>query len=214
MKKLFLFIALLLPIGAYAQTITDDDLGYKPFIDLVADGNIVEATKVIIDTYPTQNDGSVTYTYIVEGVKKDKEQSYQAIKSWFIANFRDANEVIQHDDKEAGTIIGVGINRIDEAGGGFTDARKMIRCDIKYGRVRIMITIQEYHTYIPRSQYVREQDIRRSCADMNDWYTKGQMRRKWASKIIYNTHTSCMMSIVNIKNALLNNPTEAPSDDW
>jgi hypothetical protein len=57
---------------------------------------------------PTK-DGRVFYEEVDSSVIASKSQLYDRAKVWFTNSFKDSKEVIQLDDKEAGTIIGKGI---------------------------------------------------------------------------------------------------------
>lgn len=54
-----------------------------------------------------EKDGRVLYEEVVE-INKSQQQLYQNAKYFMVTTFRDANKVIQNDDKEIGQIIGKG----------------------------------------------------------------------------------------------------------
>lgn len=56
---------------------------------------------------PLEN-GNVIYTEVVEVQNVDKKELYSRAKKWIVLKYKSANDVIQLDDKEDGTIIGKG----------------------------------------------------------------------------------------------------------
>lgn len=133
MKKfiLFLFFMPLVMVGN-AQVLTESDLA-KIDIKAYDNGkNYSKAASVIAKDYPPDKDGNLTRIFIVENINKTKEQIYIATNNWFISTFNDANSVIQLNDKEAGTIIGVGLVPKVESSwtGSYTDSRILVRVDI------------------------------------------------------------------------------------
>lgn len=112
MKKFILFLFFMpFAIVGKAQTLTESDLAkidIKAYDSGFNGRNYNKAASVIAKDYPPDKDGNLTRIFIVENINKTKEQIYIATNNWFISSFNDANSVIQLNDKEAGTIIGVG----------------------------------------------------------------------------------------------------------
>lgn len=85
---------------------------------------------------------------VVDNLKGGKDEIYIKVKDFFIRYYKDANSVIQTDDKEAGTIIAKGLfSRFWETENiGFTwglytlawSSYHVLRVDIKNDRIRII----------------------------------------------------------------------------
>lgn len=63
--------------------------------------------KMLLDVLPLKN-GIVFYSDVIEVDSIDKDELYKRAKRWFVESYKDANKVIQLDDKDSGEIIGKG----------------------------------------------------------------------------------------------------------
>lgn len=92
---------------------------------------------------------AITYTQVIPAEGKTKEQLYVLLNYWFTATFKDANSVINLNDKELGSIIAQGfVKGIAEHTGGANayqvNLQPVIKCDIKDNKVRVTYTIPFY----------------------------------------------------------------------
>ena len=60
-------------------------------------------------TFPTNYDGIIEYSGVVQAPELTKDQLYDKCLIWFAEQFKSANDVLQYKDKESGTIIGKGV---------------------------------------------------------------------------------------------------------
>ena len=70
------------------------------------------AQNKLLDILPTEN-GTVTYSGVVNCDSMTKEALYLKAKRWFIKTYNSGKDVIQLDDKENGEITGKGNFQID-----------------------------------------------------------------------------------------------------
>lgn len=71
-----------------------------------------QGQEKLLDILPLDN-GSVTYTGVVQVDSIDKNTLYTRAKKWFVDNYKSAKDVIQLDDKETGEITGKGNFKIN-----------------------------------------------------------------------------------------------------
>jgi hypothetical protein len=67
-----------------------------------------------INNFPINEKGEVVYTEIVKIDSTDSKELYVKAHEWFANTFNSAQNVVQLDDKDAGTIIGKGVFEFDE----------------------------------------------------------------------------------------------------
>ena len=93
-----------------------------------------------------KNNEFPNYQGIVTVDEKTATEIYSKIKSWVAINFKSANDVIQHDDKENGKLIAKGNVQV-----GFTFAKKIwparvyftLQVDVKDNRFRYTYEVTE-----------------------------------------------------------------------
>lgn len=109
--------------------------------------------KVNID-----ENNNLIFSKVVDNLKMTKDEIYVKAFSYFAYNYKDAKSVIQQQDKEAGVIIGKGFfkdfsmyKKSRDIGMGLTFttydtycATHILRIDIKDGRARIILTVDNY----------------------------------------------------------------------
>ena len=105
-KTLLMALLVTLSISASAQIIRTQDLE-KYAKDKYGD-KWEEAAANLGKTLSLDKNDALTYTQIIDCGNKTKEQLYIIMNQWFAESFNDANSVIKLNDKESGTIIGVG----------------------------------------------------------------------------------------------------------
>ena len=82
-----------------------------------------------------------TFQQVVEAPGFTKNQIYSQVKIWIAENFKSAKSVIEHDDSEAGTLIGNGTidypcKGIDYISKGNWKVHFTMRVDVKEGKFR------------------------------------------------------------------------------
>jgi hypothetical protein len=84
----------------------------SPFITLTSFSQMDKTTS--INNFPINEKGEVVYTEIVKIDSTDSKELYVKAHEWFANTFNSAQNVVQLDDKDAGTIIGKGVFEFDE----------------------------------------------------------------------------------------------------
>ncbi|WPY97634.1 DUF4468 domain-containing protein [Christiangramia sp. OXR-203] len=72
----------------------------------------VQFFSQVIDELPTDENGNLYYSEVIQVENADKNELYLRSKQFFAEIFKSANDVIQMDDKDSGIIIGKGFNDI------------------------------------------------------------------------------------------------------
>lgn len=98
----------------------------------------------------TTGSAGVSYTKVITVEGKTASELYSIADNYFTYNYVDANSVVQTQDKEAGTIIGKGLydefyKYTDGLGFIYCSAVHILRIDCKDGRIRVILTIPNYH---------------------------------------------------------------------
>ncbi len=114
------------------------------FISLNAQENQAEQKP-----YTISNAG-VSYTKVIPVEGKTASELYSIADNYFTYNYVDANSVVQTQDREAGTIIGKGLydefyKYTDGFGFIYCSAVHILRIDCKDERIRVILTIPNYH---------------------------------------------------------------------
>ncbi|GAB2528122.1 DUF4468 domain-containing protein [Rufibacter soli] len=94
------------------------------------------------EKYPElpQKDGVITYEGVVDmGESKSKDILYKAARQWFVETYKDANAVLQMDDKADGKLIGKGLHPYSFVNGVNISEVKLsfiVNIDVKDGKYR------------------------------------------------------------------------------
>lgn len=94
---------------------------------------------------PKNEHGKVEYTEVVKVDSTSKSSLYSSAQLWFVETFKDANEVIQLQDKENGELIGKGLFYIPSNRFGYTTiglgiVRFQVQITVKEGRYKYSFT--------------------------------------------------------------------------
>lgn len=99
-------------------------------------------------TLATEEEMRVEQVYDVPNLKKDAV--HNQIKIWIAENFKSAKQVIEHDDKESGTLIGNGTLPYPEGGSNAKKLNFTMRADAKDNKfklnfINLVLSWQAYH---------------------------------------------------------------------
>lgn len=187
------------------------------------------AEKIGSETSLDKNNG-ITYVQIIEAPEKSADDLYVLLNYWFTSTFKDANSVIQLNDKEVGTIIGKGyVQGIAEHTGGMNrysvSIRPIIKCDIKEGRVRVTYTVPCYCVTkisgggwvgifagtVPSSSDIVEENwlINESYP-----YNPEDKQKRTASKALVMAHAYSFVVMDKIEECIVNGLVGNEGDDW
>lgn len=92
--------------------------------------------------------GNVCYSEVVKMDSVKKEELYLRANQWFAKSYKSANNVIQLNDKQAGQIIGKGVEKVDTKYNdvyGTTNLHYTITISLKDGRYKYDISQLYYH---------------------------------------------------------------------
>ncbi|MBQ9471421.1 MAG: DUF4468 domain-containing protein [Bacteroidales bacterium] len=147
-KLLSISIALLLTaIGAQAQVIKTSDL--EKYAKERYGDKWLEAAANLQPEIKLDKNQSITYQQVIDAPGKTKEQLYVAVNYWVTSTFVKDKQAISLNDKEAGSIIiSSTLADIAQHMGGVQSfsvhITPVIKIDIKDGKVRATLTVQNY----------------------------------------------------------------------
>lgn len=99
--------------------------------------------------FTIEND-EIIVSRVIKDIRGDKNSNYIKVKNFFARKYKDANSVIQVDDKEAGIIIGKGYYKDLKSWVYMMttyvsfNAYHIVRVDIKDDRVRVICNASDY----------------------------------------------------------------------
>ena len=237
MKKILLFMAaLMVAVCANAQFMRAEEL--EKYAKERFGSKWSDAATNIAQNITLDKNNSLTYIQVVNCPGQTKDQLYQKMHYWFSASFNDANHVIQMDDKDAGTIIGVGlVSNIASHVGGINrydvSIRPIIKVDIKDNKIRITYTVQNYDVLksagggalnnIGQSfSAIGGQPSNNKIEDFNEkWpleqcfpFVKKDKHKKTSSKALVMTHAYSNVIMDKIEEAAKNGIVGNENDEW
>lgn len=170
---------------------------------------------------------AITYTQVIPAEGKTKEQLYVLLNYWFTATFKDANSVINLNDKELGSIIAQGfVKGIAEHTGGANayqvNLQPVIKCDIKDNKVRVTYTIPFYTIVkaVGGGWVSALSGVRATKSDEN-WtldkcfpFAKKDSHKKTSSKALVMAHAYSNVVMDKIEECIKNGLTGNEENDW
>ncbi|WP_461491001.1 DUF4468 domain-containing protein [Pontibacter sp. HJ8] len=183
MKRLILLLLALLPLFSFAQS-----------------------------TPPRDESGKIVYSEVVPVEGLSQQELYSRARAWFATTFNSANDVIQMDSKEEGTIIGNGITDLD-IGNSKQKVHFTLSLQFKDGRYKYEITNiayqGNYNPSIPGAD--RKVSAEEFYSSPNVYKKNGEMRPTY--KVYYDAgNTSTTRLINSFKSAL--SATVSKGDGW
>ncbi len=148
MKKVLLFLMLLVPVFAFSQS---------------------KEAKVKLEEYQTNgvykvDNGNLIVTVVLEDVQGTKDELYTKVRNYYARIYRNLNSVLQVDDKEAGVLVIKGLfsdywmyNKFITSG--TYSAYHTARVDIKNNRLRVIYSASEWF-----AEWDKKADGKRSSA--------------------------------------------------
>jgi hypothetical protein len=158
---------------------------------------------------PKNEDGRVEYSAVVymdSSVTKDA--IYSAARAWFVDNFKDAKEVLQVQDKEAGELVGKGYINIPSNRFGYI----AIGVGIVWFNVTLYAKEGRYKYII--SEFVHEGGLPqiRDCGSLDD-EEPDRCSRSIFLEVKEKTDAAMLLMISDLRNSISQNVKKA-QDDW
>lgn len=161
------------------------------------------------------DDGSVIFTKVFEGIEGNKDEIYTKVLNYFAVAYKSANDVIQQKDKDAGVIIGKGIFEVYRSGGLVSstyDCYHTIRIDIKDGRVRVALSVNNYELKMVTSKGTDRYTY--AIVDNYPISEGTKLNRKNYADVFIGLCATTVNTFAAIEKSLKESSTFAPSDDW
>lgn len=223
MKQIFMTLALACAtfISANAQILRAEEL--ENYAKEKYGEKWVDAATNLASELTLDKNKSLTYVQVIECPGKTKEQLYVLLNYWVSATFKDANSVIQLNDKESGTIICQGyMSNIATHASLFkvfeVSIKPVIKIDIKEEKIRVTYTVQNYDLAITISSgsskipptHVSEKWTLEECFP----FVQKDSHKKTSCKALIMTHAYSNVVMDKIEEAVKNGLIGNEDDDW
>lgn len=202
MKKLLLLLSAFLCLTASAAK--EEKLSMKEMLAKI-DGK-----------WELDNNDNVTFTKVIEAADFKSDDLYSKILAYFTYTYNSGESVVQIEDKEKGLIIGKGIYQNVHTGVSLSatevNTTHILRADIKDGRVRIIVTLQQYYitsTPLTGGSIARRQINVSDCFPVNE---KGKSKTVMG-KAFYKSYTQAMETFEGIDQAIKEGMTGSHEDE-
>lgn len=106
--------------------------------------------------YEVDDNGYVTYSQVIEVPGVSADLLYDRALNYFTYRYKDANSVIQTEDKASHTVVAKGLyGEVYVPNLGVSDIMTyhIVRIDTKEGRARVILSLTGYKQYVSGSQY-------------------------------------------------------------
>jgi hypothetical protein len=170
---------------------------------------IVNNSSNAQNTLPRNADGRVEYTAVVYvDSTSSKDAIYAAARAWFVDNFKDAKEVLQVQDKDAGELVGKGYIDIPSNRFGYI----AIGVGIVWFNVTLYAKDGRYKYVI--SDFVHEGGLPqiRDCGSLDD-NDPDSCSRSIFQEVKEKTDGAMLQIIADLRKSIEQNLKRA-SDDW
>jgi hypothetical protein len=167
-----------------------------------------------IDDLPFSPEGELIFTEVIPVNGSTKDQLYIKAKHFFAKAFKSANDVIQLDDKESGTVVGKGFSEI-LINTGFSPVTTRlyysVKIEVKEGRYRYMIEDLYYKSYA-NAQMGSIETPAESVFLKSEYYKKGGQPRTVHSSYKQQVLEKTSILISQLKAIMA--ATNSTKDEW
>ena len=175
-----------------------------------------ELFNEVKDEWILDENGSITFSKVIEVNDIEKDELYTRALSYFTYNYNSGDDVIQVKDKEKGLIIGKGIYANVYTGGTLAVSSfsipHILRVDIKDSKIRVIITIQEYKVKVSGGKSLPSYP---TFLVSQRFPFKKDFQKKIMCHVIYNTIQCVKNSFTSIEKSLKEgNTNSGENDDW
>lgn len=156
----------------------------------------------IQDQWEVDESNNILFQRVIEIRGISKEALYKRVEKFFIYNYAGGKDAIQLSDKDQGTIIGKGFwSRFYEVGLFNYSAGHILRVDVKDGKARLSLTVQNYEV-APYSKNEHDKDI--SIIPVRDVFPVNRQSKSktMEGKVFCQLHLICMDLFEQAENAL------------
>lgn len=144
--------------------------------------------------------GKITLTEVVQTEGISKDELYTRAREWYAHTFKNAESVLQMDDKEAGKLIGKGFSHSSKDA--FTDIWYTISVSVKDGRYKYEVSDIYYRNISSGTTFT---------TSIENYYSEGVV--KAAHQRRYEATTESLYTLLQSLNAAMNKKA-SKKDDW
>jgi hypothetical protein len=200
MKKLIpLFVMMILNVSINAQTAK-------------------EMLAEINGKWELDDNNNVTFVKLIEAPGLSKDEIFNRALNYFTYNYVSGKSVIQHQDKEAGLIVGKGLYSNVHTGVSLqttlVDAWHILRVDVKDGKARAIVTLTDYEKQITASNGASTYSTMKISSEY-PINSKG-MQKTVMSKAFYKSYQRTMKTLNAVDRAIKegNTSKSVENTDW
>ena len=162
------------------------------------------------------NNRNVTFVRVIEVPGVSKEDLYVRALSYFTYTYVSGDDVVQVEDKEAGTIIGkgvypkvhIGVNLVATT----VNTWHILRVDVKDGRVRAIVTLTSYENIITGGY--GGPSVAKFAVSERYPIVKKDPQKTIMSKAFYKSYKAAMASLDGIERSLKEGNTGNDVGSW
>lgn len=178
------------------------------------------------DEWKLDDNGNVSFTKVVQLDSVKKEDIYIRALAYFTYNYKSGDDVVQFNDKEKGLIVGKGIfpeiyidnGKIFKKVMSKYDAVHLLRIDVKDGKARIIITIQQFKISTHATNWAASVSTPSYPMNVNQRFPfvdEIDKQKTMMCNVIYKTVQRVKESFASIEKSLKEgNTTSDENDDW
>ena len=200
MKNLLIFIFSLITLSAFSQSKATETL-----------------LKEIEGQYEIDELGYITYSKVIEIDSVSRDELYNRSQNYFVYRYGSGKAVIQTQDKEKGTIVGMGLYPKVLVAGSLVlfqyDTWHILRIDVKEGKARVVISLTEYG--VTSSDTKGSDHSKEAITKSYPFNEKGTFKNQYA-KAFYNSHLKVQETFAEVERALKTGVTggKHEKEDW
>lgn len=161
----------------------------------------------------------LTFSQVILAEKLDKASLYATLREWVATTYIDSKEVIQMDDKDAGIIICLGVEKFKTPRGLVYQAfdgiiKYTLKLQAKDGRCKVELSNLIHDNYPNKSQsynlgLITDAEIFKEKGAEKKFYNNGWNDVKEASKMFYETVLFSLKKKIEVAKPLIDS-----SEDW
>ncbi len=156
-------------------------------------------------------DGKIVYEGVVTEPGKKKDLLYVTARKWFVNTYYDSKQVMQMDDKAAGSLMGKGIHAYAFSNGihvSQISVRFTVAIDIKDGKYRYRI--YEFDPYNTSSSFLGDKTTIQQSYEWSYNELAANKRVKYHAKMLEGLNAEVKGIVASLEKAMKN----AQSDDF
>lgn len=178
-----------------------------------------EMLKEIEGKWELDDNNNVTFVKIIDAPNLSKDEIFNRTLDYFTYNYGSGKSVIQSQDKEMGRIVGKGLYDDVHVGvsivATYVDAWHILRVDVKDGKARAIITLNQYDKKIVGSSSSAPSYSSEQISMTYPINPKGGQKTVM-TKAFYKTYKKALATLDSLEKAIIegNTSQNIENSDW